>query len=194
MLGSIKYNLTNLTNFNGRDARQTFWYYVLFLVVIQYVLGIAITVPMMVQGFSSAFQAASSGMDSAALEQQMNTQMLAAMQDAIWIQIAIGSVGALLLVAAVVRRLHDSDHSGWWAVLPFALYAFVLARSPEVMRRAFEMAQAAETAAPFDALAMMKGQLAESVLGWVPYLLVIILGVLKSTPGPNRFGEAPVSY
>ena len=194
MWGAIKHNLSNLTNFNGRDARQTFWYYVLFLVVIQYVLGLAITVPMMIEGFSSAFQAASSGVDSAALEQQMNTQMLAAMQDAIWIQIAIGSVGALLLVAAVVRRLHDSDHSGWWAVLPFALYAIVLARSPEVMRRAFEMAQAAETAAPSDALAMMKGQLAESVLGWVPYLLIIILGVLKSTPGPNRFGEAPVSY
>ena len=34
MLGAIKYNLANLTNFSGRDARQTFWYYVLFLVII----------------------------------------------------------------------------------------------------------------------------------------------------------------
>ena len=31
MLAAIKHNLANLFNFTGRDARQTFWYYVLFV-------------------------------------------------------------------------------------------------------------------------------------------------------------------
>jgi hypothetical protein len=34
MLGAIKYNLSHLLDFSGRDARQTFWYYVLFLVML----------------------------------------------------------------------------------------------------------------------------------------------------------------
>ncbi|MBD3814359.1 MAG: DUF805 domain-containing protein, partial [Betaproteobacteria bacterium] len=62
MLGSIKYNLANLANFNGRDARQTFWYYVLFLVVIQFGAGIIAAIPMYSQIFSSAFNGAQSGM------------------------------------------------------------------------------------------------------------------------------------
>jgi uncharacterized membrane protein YhaH (DUF805 family) len=34
MLASIKYNLSHLLDFSGRDARQTFWYYVLFLFIV----------------------------------------------------------------------------------------------------------------------------------------------------------------
>jgi hypothetical protein len=32
---------------------------------------------------------------------------------------------------------------------------------------------------------------ATSLLGWAAILVVVVLGVRKSTPGPNRFGEAP---
>jgi uncharacterized membrane protein YhaH (DUF805 family) len=28
-------------------------------------------------------------------------------------------------------------------------------------------------------------------LGWIGILIVVALGVRKSTPGPNRYGEAP---
>jgi uncharacterized membrane protein YhaH (DUF805 family) len=194
MLGAIKYNLANLANFSGRDARQTFWYYVLAIVVVQFAAGMAITIPMMVDGFSTAFQAAQGGMDAAALEQQMNAQIMGKMQDMMWISMGISVVCALLLVSALVRRLHDSNNSGWWAALPFGLYAYVLSRTPAQMDRAMEMMDSASSGTPPDPMAMLQGQATDTLIAWLPYLVVIIIGVLKSTPGPNRFGDSPVSF
>ena len=57
MLNAIKYNLSNLTNFEGRDARQTFWYYVLIIVVVQYAIQIFASIPMYVSMFSNMFAA-----------------------------------------------------------------------------------------------------------------------------------------
>ena len=45
MLGSIRYNLANILNFHGRDARPTFWYYVLFLFILQVAIGMVAAIP-----------------------------------------------------------------------------------------------------------------------------------------------------
>jgi hypothetical protein len=34
----------------------------------------------------------------------------------------------------------------------------------------------------------------DSLLGWLPLLLMIGFGVLKSTDGPNRFAAEPVRF
>jgi uncharacterized membrane protein YhaH (DUF805 family) len=34
----------------------------------------------------------------------------------------------------------------------------------------------------------------QSVLGYVPILIVIVFGVMKSDPGANRYGEEPVRF
>ena len=34
----------------------------------------------------------------------------------------------------------------------------------------------------------------DSLIGWLPILLMIGLGVLKSTDGPNRFAAEPVRF
>ncbi|MDE8651918.1 DUF805 domain-containing protein [Novosphingobium album (ex Liu et al. 2023)] len=39
MPGAVRYGLTNLVNFSGRDARQTFWFFVLFLYIVTFMLG-----------------------------------------------------------------------------------------------------------------------------------------------------------
>lgn len=57
MLGAVKYNLANLANFKGRDARQTFWYYVLFLVIVQFAVSMVFTIPMYVSMFTGVFEA-----------------------------------------------------------------------------------------------------------------------------------------
>lgn len=194
MFGAIRYNLANLLNGNGRDARQTFWYYVLGIVVAQFVAGLAISVPVMIDTFTTIFQAARGGTDGTTLDQQMNVMMMGKMQDMMWYSMAISIVCALLLMASLVRRLHDSDHSGWWAVLPFAVFGFALSRVPAQMERAVAMMENAGSGTPADPVAMMQGQIGDTLIGWLPYLFVIVIGILKSTPGPNRFGDSPVSF
>jgi hypothetical protein len=77
---------------------------------------------------------------------------------------------------------------------PAGLYAFALARMPDQMTRAIEMLESQQIGQVPDPAAMFQGQALEALIGWLPLILVVIAGVLKSTAGPNRFGEAPVSF
>ena len=193
MLGSIKYNLRNLTNFSGRDARQTFWYFVLFIAILRWIAGSFFAVPMMVKMFGTMFSAIKQGGRPEALQGQINGEMVAMMQDMVGVSIAIGVVSGLLLVAALARRLHDSDLSGWWAAVPAVLYIAALGLIPAQIHQAAEILQTAGTK-PMDPAAMIQQQGTLALVAWIPLIMVIVIGVRKSTPGPNRFGESSVSF
>jgi len=75
-------------------------------------------------------------------------------------------------LAIAVRRLHDSNRSGWWVVLPFAPILFWM-------------------------IAILGGFNAPLLFGVVmvaivvaPFVLLVFL-CLGGTPGPNRFGADP---
>ena len=193
MLGSIKYNLRNLTNFSGRDARQTFWYFVLFIAILRWIAGSFFAVPMMVKMFGTMFSAIKQGARPEALQGQINGEMIAMMQDMVGVSIAIGAVSGLLLVAALARRLHDSDLSGWWAAAPAVLYIAALGLIPAQIHQAAEILQTAGTK-PLNPAAMIQQQGTLALVAWIPLIMVIVIGVRKSTPGPNRFGESSVSF
>ena len=193
MLGSIKYNLRNLTNFSGRDARQTFWYFVLFIAILRWIAGSFFAVPMMVKMFGTMFSAIKQGGRPEALQGQINGEMVAMMQDMVGVSIAIGVVSGLLLFAALVRRLHDSELSGWWAAAPAVLYVAALGMIPAQIHQAAEILQTAGTK-PLNPATMVEQQSGLALIGWIPLLMVIVIGVRKSTPGPNRFGESSVSF
>ena len=196
MLGSIKYNLRNLANFSGRDARQTFWYFVLFIAILRWIAGSIIAVPMMVKMFGTMFSSMKQGArpeTMEAMQGQINGQMVAMMQDMVGVSIAIGVVSGLLLVAALVRRLHDSELSGWWAAAPAVLYVAALGMIPAQIHQVAEFLQAAGTK-PLNPATMVEQQSGLALIGWIPLLMVIVIGVRKSTPGPNRFGESSVSF
>ena len=57
MLAAIKHGLGNLVNFHGRDARQAFWYYVLFVYVVIIVITMAWVVPMTIQAIAAGVRA-----------------------------------------------------------------------------------------------------------------------------------------
>ena len=67
-----------------------------------------------------------------------------------------------------VRRLHDSNRSGWWILLPSA----IIIGAVMLVTAGFEILGAA---------AILGG------LGYGIYLMVV-----SGTPGPNRYGEAPL--
>ena len=98
----------------------------------------------------------------------------------------------LVLAASFVRRLHDSNLAGWWALIPGAMQIANMALAPALMRRMFARLSEMQPGDPMAGVRSMQSSMsAASILGWGAILLVIAIGVRRSTPGPNRFGEAP---
>lgn len=198
MIDAIKYSLANVTNFEGRDARQTFWYYVLFLVVLQFLVSIIASIPMYVTMFSAIFDAASQGADPEIAVQAMIGDMVEQVRVQVIVGMVIGVIVALLIIASFVRRLHDAGFSGWIVLLPLATQAFSMIYSFTYLDRMEElMIESMSTVATGggnDPLAMQAEMGGFGLVGWIGYIIVIIFGCLKSQDGPNKYGDAPVRF
>lgn len=195
MLDAIKHGLANLINFSGRDARQTFWYYMLFLVVLQFVVGILAAIPMYVTIFTNVFEAASAGADPDLAISQMANDLTEHMPLQIMMSSAIAIISTLLFVASFVRRLHDAGYSGWIVLVPVATQIFSVVYSYMMLDVIMEtMASAADPTNQANAYAAQLEVAPYSAVGYIGYLVVIVFGVLKSQDGPNKYGETSVSY
>lgn len=192
MLEAIKYNLSRLADFSGREDRPTFWWYVLFLVILDIVLGIIVSGPMVVGGVSSAFSAAQSGASDAEVQARVLQQMAPHMVTMMWVSGGIKLLMTALVAAAFVRRLHDSNSSGWWAALAVGAQVVTLAIALSMVGNIEgTMATIASSGDTSPAVLQQVEISRLSLLGWIAPLLVLVFGVLKSSPGPNRYGEAP---
>ncbi|WP_395333255.1 DUF805 domain-containing protein [Novosphingobium sp. BL-8H] len=194
MLGSIKYNLSNLLNFKGRDARQTFWFYVLFLFIIQYAAGMLISMPMMGGMMRGAFSAAQQGASETELQARMMAQMAGYMRTSMTLSAVVSVIAGLLLLAAFMRRLHDSNRPGWIALialaLSFASKALIWSKMDEIIGAMSRMSEAD----PAGILGFQSKFVGASLMGWAALLIVIVFGVWPSTPSANRYGAAPVRF
>jgi uncharacterized membrane protein YhaH (DUF805 family) len=194
MLGSIKYNLTHLFDFRGRDGRQTFWYYVLFLVIVEIVAGIAFMIPPMIDMFHNIFAAARAGVtDQQAMNDLMANQMAGIFRTMAPLTIGLNLVLIALFVAAFVRRLHDSGKPGWWALLPVATQLAAVWISYTTMNRMQDLVVSAMQN-PQGGMQYHNPAGPLSLIGWIGYIAVLVFGIMKSTDGPNRYGEAPVEF
>jgi uncharacterized membrane protein YhaH (DUF805 family) len=198
MLAAIKHGLGNLFNFQGRDARQAFWYYVLFVYLITMAIGMAVSIPMSTQAVMTGVQqgmANAGNPDRAAADAAAQAAIASSMHDYMPIMVGVGFVSAAILLvglaAAIVRRLHDADLSGYWALLPLGLQAINLALIPAQLGK-LETMVTAQFNDPLAAFKMYDGVTGlGAVAGWTAIIIVIVLGTRKSTEGPNRFGDAP---
>lgn len=196
MLGAVRHGLVHIFDPRGRDARQTFWYYVLFVVLLRVAGGMAVSIPLTVNMMRAGFQAAQRNDGEAVVQVQMMHQMTGMMQTMAGVGIVIGVVTIVLLAASLARRLHDSGLSGWLVLVPGLSYAVALAMLPVQMDRAIEVMERIQApgSAANGPMTMMQGQGPIALLGWVPVLFVVIFGVLKSTDGPNRYGDEPTRF
>ncbi len=198
MIKAIKYNLSHALDLTGRDARSTFWYYVLFLIVAQFLIGFVAAIPMTVSMMSQAFEAASQGVNTEASFAAMIDTMVEQMRVQMIVGIVLGLAVIGLLTASFVRRLHDAGGTGWIAVLPIAAHLFSMAytytffdRIEEIMRQSMPGPNGVLAVDPFAAQAEMG---ALGFVGWIGTIIVIGFGVLKSQDGPNKHGDAPVKF
>jgi uncharacterized membrane protein YhaH (DUF805 family) len=193
MLGAIKYGLGNLFNFNGRDARQTFWYYVLFVYIVVTAITMLAMIPMMIGMFSAIFEAAKTGAPEASVNAMMPALMGDMIGSILWLSIGTGVAMVILLAASLVRRLHDSGMSGWWALGPGVIQVIGLAMLPRQLALMQDMFKDMDPAKLNNPATMMQMQ-GNGLIGWVAIGLVIWFGVRKSTPGPNPYGVEPVRF
>lgn len=93
--------LTRYTQFSGRANRSEYWWFQLFIVIVS------------IPSYILSFYAGYSGSQGLALA---STGLSVVM----WL------VFALPCIAATIRRLHDTDRSGWWLLLAFVPFAGLL--------------------------------------------------------------------
>lgn len=142
IVDAVKTCFKKYATFTGRATRSEFWFFVLFMIIVGIITSIIdyslfVTID------------PSTGMPSG--RPPLTTVLQLATM--------------LPYIAVAVRRLHDTDRSGWWVlliVLPM-LGQFVISALP--------------------ALAMVIG-----LLSLVAFIIFIVFAVTKGTNGPNRFG------
>ena len=192
MIEAIKYNLTHLTQFGGRDARQTFWFYVLFLALAQFVLSLAISSPLTGSMMGDAVIATRDGASEAEIQVRALEHVDTMMRATIWTSVILGVLMAGLLVAAFTRRLHDSNKPGWIAILTVAIQIGSLAIAVGGIDDAMRMIAQMQAGDPAAMQGMQVNFATRGLLGWLPLILIVVFGVLPSTKGENRYGPQPL--
>ena len=151
--------LKRYAEFNGRSRRKEYWMWTLMLVLVYFAFGILAGVL-----GGGAMMGMASG----------STGGMAAAGGAALIVIGLLCIFALAVfipgLAVTIRRLHDTDRSGWFILLPLAGYAIALIG----------------TAAQSSALSLIGG-LAYFALA----ITLLVFMCLDGTPGPNRYGPDP---
>ena len=190
MLQAIKYNLSHLTDFSGRDARPTFWYYVLFLVIVQFALSFAVSIPLAGAMVGDAVVASQQGIGEQAVQARMMERVGGMMRASMWLSVFTTLLMLGLIVAAFTRRLHDSGKPGWIAAIIAVIQIFVVILTVTSIDEMVSVAARLQEGE--SSMAAMQGRfLAQSLLAWVPTILVLVFGVWPSTKGENRYGPQP---
>ncbi len=139
---SIKHVLGNYATFSGRASRSEFWWFYLFLIIVSAILNVIDSA----LGFR---------VGATAEEFIINGTAVPFVSTGVGVLSTIFGLAMLIPFLAVgVRRLHDSDKSGWLLLVGYLLICAC----------------------------------------GIGIILLVILWVLKSTPGDNKYGApAPTS-
>ena len=191
MINETKHCLKNVTNLEGRDARQTFWFYVLFLVLLQFAISMLAAIPTMASAIGSSFEAAQAGMDPERMEARIMAEMAGSLGTMMWVGIASSVAITLLFVAAFVRRLHDAGYTGWLVLVPVVIQALAMYAQVDQTAQLQEIFASGASPEQMQAMQLEATSNPLNYISWLGYLFVIVFGVFKSQPGPNRYGEEP---
>jgi len=144
--------LHKYADFNGRAPRSEYWWFVLAVVVAYIVLSIV---------------------ESIAGINRMVLGVYGPLTVLLWIATLVPQI------AVAVRRLHDTDRSGWWILLPIVPYCVAFALGGAALMRG-----GTGTGLGIAGIFLLIGALGAVIL--------LIFMVLAGTPGDNRYGPNPL--
>jgi uncharacterized membrane protein YhaH (DUF805 family) len=158
--------LKRYAEFSGRSRRTEYWMFQLFMALVY----VAMIMLMLVVGGGGMAMA---GGDPSAMLAAGGAMMV------------IGGLYLLFLLAMIipgiavtVRRLHDTDRSGWWILAPLSGYV--------IMGIAAITSGSGDSSGVGGILAVV-GLIAVMGLG----ITLLVFMFLEGTRGPNRFGPDP---
>jgi uncharacterized membrane protein YhaH (DUF805 family) len=158
--------LKRYAEFSGRSRRMEYWMFQLFM----FLVYMAMVVLMIVLGGGAIM----SGGDPTALAAAGGAALIVGL---LYLLFALAMFIPALAVS--VRRLHDTDRSGWWILAPLSGYV--------IMFIGAAMAAASPDNPGIGGVLAMVGMVA--VIGLAIMLLVFMF--LEGTRGPNRYGADP---
>jgi uncharacterized membrane protein YhaH (DUF805 family) len=165
--------LKRYADFSGRSRRMEFWMWVLF----QFLLGCGFVIAFLGLLGSAAF---SGNLDSP--EQAFAAGGAAIGLIVLWVLVILAFF--IPNLAVTVRRLHDTDRSGWWIMLYWGPYLASLFVTPA-------LTGAALSGGGGNLETMMGASLAFSGLQLIGSLVLLVFLFIDGTPGQNRFGPDP---
>lgn len=174
--------LTKYGDFNGRARRQEFWLFWLVQFLFFSVLN-SIVMALMFQSFSTI----SAQTDPSSFMFNPTFMVLGQVGNVISLALLVPNL------AVGVRRLHDTNRTGWWLILPIAAFVVGLVL--------FLVTQGGHLASLFTDKYENNPQAVFSLIGsgflmvWLPTfvgsVVLFVFNVLDGTPGANRFGPDP---
>jgi len=190
--------LVKYVQFEGRSRRSEFWLWVLFRFLLNRFIGVlafAFIGPSMMQ--LGMHPADYSGNPDAFMHAYMASM-------APWFHIMpfFGLIGLALLLptlAVDVRRLHDTNRTGWWVILPYVTLAIGVVVFFVVGGTTLFTALAAHSNGSMsdaDGLKLVFGVIGSAflfiVLPWlIAWIVMLVFYVTEGTKGPNRYGPDP---
>ena len=164
---TIKHNFSHYADFKGRAQRSQFWWWYLFLIIGQVVL-------------STADSALGLQLGKSETDVTVGDTTIPVVNSGVGVLSTVFSLAILLPTLAVaVRRLHDTDRSGWWILAPVAAY---------VVTAIAVVVGIALGAGLFVLVLLMTG----FVLGAILAIVLLVFYIQKGTPGPNTYGPDPM--
>ncbi len=165
--------LKRYADFSGRSRRTEYWMFVLF----QFLLYVGLFIIFIAAlGASFSNNPSSDGMAGLA-----GFAMLLLICFVLWIALLVPSL------AVTVRRLHDTNRSGWW----FGAY-FLINIGFNVVSGAMLTALGQNASSPEQMMVAMGGLFGIFGIGMFIYAITLfVFFCLDGTPGPNRYGPDP---
>jgi uncharacterized membrane protein YhaH (DUF805 family) len=197
---SVRHCARNLFTFSGRDRPRLFWPYAGLVIGAGQVLMLVAVSSMIGGMFERMERFAQEHPDQVTVEQGpghysmqvdgYHPELMPDMRSFFILVAAITLVSALLLAAAITRRLHDRGRTGWWAaaLVPFLAIGFTL------MIRLRDRVMAAPDVDAFQQVAgTMMLLFANNMIYLGLFVFLIFQLVNSGTPGPNRYGPDPLA-
>jgi uncharacterized membrane protein YhaH (DUF805 family) len=158
--------LKRYAEFSGRSRRMEYWMFQLFM----FLVYIAMVVLMMIAGGGALM----SGGDPTAIATAGGVAMIIGI---LYILFALAMFIPSLAVS--IRRLHDTNRSGWWILAPLSGYVVMLAGAA--------LAAASPDSPGIGGIFAMVGMIAVIGLG----ITLLVFMFLEGTRGPNNYGPDP---
>lgn len=165
-------NLSRLTQFGGRESRKHFWLHVAISLIFY-------AVPFFILMIVTIIMTINTGLVATTDVQAPSMDIMA------YGSILLALVQIALLVAAVSRRLHDSDRRAGWGLFPIPFLLFGICLFPLVVSSTFS-----------DPELNNRLFFAGFINSIIYMILIPLLGILLCQAGDddeNRFGPPPLT-